>query len=207
MWNHNSHFHNYLLCQLPDKINHVLDVGCGLGTFALKLSEGSEFVDALDVDAETLKEASRQHDAHNVSYQHTDFLKADLPQNSYDVIVSIASLHHMDLEAALYKMKVLLRTSGKLLILGLYRETTVIDYMYSFISVPLNFFYLVWHHESTTTPQKISPTRPAQLSLEQIKTVSNRVIPGFRLQRHLFWRYSLVWQKRYVSFELSAEIC
>ncbi|MDB9527657.1 class I SAM-dependent methyltransferase [Oscillatoria sp. CS-180] len=196
MWNHNSHFHNYLLCQLPDKINHALDVGCGLGAFTLKLSGRSEFVDALDVDAETLKEASRQHDASNISYQYTDFLKANLPQNFYDAIVSIAALHHMDLEAALCKMKALLQPSGKLLILGLYREVTVMDYMYSFISVPLNFVYLIWHCGSTATPQKIAPTRSAQLSLEQIKAVSNRVIPGFRLQRHPFWRYSLVWQKR-----------
>ena len=173
-----------------------MDVGCGLGAFALKLSERSEFVDALDVDSETLKEASRQHDASNVSYQHIDFLETDLPQNSYDAIISIAALHHMDLEAALCKMKVLLQPSGKLLILGLYREMTVMDYMYSFISVPLNLVCLIWHRGSTATPQKNAPIRPAQLSLEQIKIVSNRVIPGFRFQRHLFWRYSLLWQKR-----------
>jgi hypothetical protein len=33
------------------------------------------------------------------------------------------------------------------------------------------------------------------MSLKQIKTVINRVMPGAHLQRHLFWRYSVVWQK------------
>jgi 2-polyprenyl-3-methyl-5-hydroxy-6-metoxy-1,4-benzoquinol methylase len=196
MWNHNSHFHNYLLHQLPSKIDRVLDVGCGLGIFALKLSEKSKFVDALDVDSEILKEASKLHNAYNISYQHADFLEVDLPENYYDAIVSIAALHHMDLEAALDKIKVLLRPSGKLLILGLYREETIVDYMYSFISVPLNLVYSIWHRESTTIPRKVAPRRPAQLSLKQIETVISNVMPGFRLKRHLFWRYSLIWQKR-----------
>jgi 2-polyprenyl-3-methyl-5-hydroxy-6-metoxy-1,4-benzoquinol methylase len=195
MWNHNAHFHSYLLRQIPSKIKHGLDIGCGQGLFALKLAERAKLVDALDVDSAILKEASTQHNASNISYQHVDFLEADLPKDSYDVIVSIASLHHMDLEAALKKMKVLLRPSGKLLILGLYRERTIWDYMYSIISIPLNIFYSSWHRASIVIPKSIAPTRPAQLSLKQIKAVANTLIPGCRLQRHLFWRYSLIWQK------------
>ncbi|MDJ0515421.1 MAG: hypothetical protein QNJ74_03875 [Trichodesmium sp. MO_231.B1] len=37
MWNHNSHFHSYLLRQLPN-------VGCGLGKFPWKLAERSEWM-------------------------------------------------------------------------------------------------------------------------------------------------------------------
>jgi 2-polyprenyl-3-methyl-5-hydroxy-6-metoxy-1,4-benzoquinol methylase len=195
MWDHNAHFHNYLLCQFPSKIKRALDLGCGLGLFALKLAERAEIVDALDADGAILKEASTQHNASNISYQHADFLEADLPKESYDVIVSIASLHHMDLEAALKKMKVLLRPSGKLLILGLYRERTILDYMYSIVSVPINIFYSSWHRASIVIPRSVAPTRPAQLSLKQIKVIANTLIPGFRLRRHLFWRYSLIWQK------------
>lgn len=196
MWNHNFHFHNYLLRQFPSKIERALDIGCGLGVFALKLAERSERVDALDADSAILKEASTHHNASNISYQNADFLEANLPKDSYDVIVSIASLHHMDLETALKKMKVLLRPSGKLLILGLYRERTILDYMYSIISVPLNIFYSSWHRASIVSLRRVAPTRPAQLSLKQIKAAANTLIPGFRLQRHLFWRYSLIWQKR-----------
>ena len=152
-------------------------------------------IDAIDVDHEILNEAFIQHHASNISYQYADFLEADLPEASYDLIVSIASLHHMDLEVALNKMKFLLRPSGKLLILGLYQETTIVDYLYSAISIPLNLIYLIWHCELTTIPRKVAPTHPAQLSLKQIKTVMNDVIPGFYLKRHLFWRYSVIWQK------------
>jgi 2-polyprenyl-3-methyl-5-hydroxy-6-metoxy-1,4-benzoquinol methylase len=196
MWNHNAHFHSYLLHHLPNKIKRALDIGCGLGLFAVKLAERSELVDALDVDRAILKEALTLHNASNISYQQVDFLEADLPKDSYDAIVSIASLHHMDLEAALEKMKALLRPSGKLLILGLYRERTILDYMYSIISVPLNIFYSNRRRESQLMHENVAPTRSAQLSLKQIKAAANNLIPGFLLQRHLFWRYSLIWEKR-----------
>jgi 2-polyprenyl-3-methyl-5-hydroxy-6-metoxy-1,4-benzoquinol methylase len=195
MWNHNSHFHNYLLRQLPSQIDRALDIGCGLGGFALKLAGRSQHVDAIDTDSTIIKEASTYHYAANISYQNADFLEADLPEDTYDAIVSIASLHHMDLEAALKKMKMLLRPSGKLIILGLYQERTILDYIYSLISIPLNIFYSNWHRPSIVIPTSIAPTRPAQLSLQQIKAAANTLIPSFRLQRHLFWRYSLIWQK------------
>lgn len=195
MWNHNSHFHNYLLRQLPSQIDRALDIGCGLGVFAWKLAAQSNHVDAIDSDRAILNEASIYHHAANISYQNADFLEADLPEDAYDAIVSIASLHHMDLETALKKMKMLLRPSGKLIILGLYQERTILDYIYSLISVPLNIFYANWHRPSIVTSTSIAPTRPPQLSLQQIKAAANTLIPGFRLQRHLFWRYSLIWRK------------
>jgi 2-polyprenyl-3-methyl-5-hydroxy-6-metoxy-1,4-benzoquinol methylase len=172
-----------------------LDVGCGLGFFARKLAEQSKTVAALDVDSAVLAEALRLNPAPNISYLKNDFLIADLPEANYDVIVSIATLHHMDIEAALTKMKHLLRPSGKLLILGLYQEKTLIDYAYSTISVPLNFVCLNWHRASVAKLTTVAPTRPAQLSLKQIRKVADAIVPGFRLRRHLFWRYSLIWQK------------
>lgn len=197
MWNHNTHYHSYLFRQIPKKVHRALDIGCGLGIFALKLAERSEVVDALDVDSAILAEASNRHPAPNIFYLHADFLAVELPEAAYEVIVSIASLHHMDLEAALKKMKQLLCPSGKLLILGLYQETTALDYAYSAISVPLNLMYLKWHRASTAIPTTVAPTRPAQLSLKQIESMARPIIPGFSLRRYLFWRYSLIWQKPY----------
>lgn len=195
MWNHNTHYHNYLLRQIPARINRVLDVGCGLGLFAWKLAERTEVVDALDVDSAVLAEASNYHLAPNITYQQADFLKCDLPEAAYDVVVSIATLHHMDIEAALKRMQQLLRPSGKLLILGLYQEKTLSDYAYSAISIPLNFMHLKWHRASVAKPTMVAPIRPAQLPLKQIREAAAAIVPGFRLQRHLFWRYSLIWQK------------
>ena len=194
MWNHNSHYHDHLLTQLPPQIDRALDIGCGLGVFALKLASKAQIIDAVDTEAKIIQEALRIHDAPNIRYQCVDFIHAELPQNSYDAIVSIASLHHMDLEIALTKIRTLLRPSGKLLILGLYKETTVTDYLYSAVSVPLNYIYLKRDRKNSSTTQK-APTQNATLSLEQIKSIANSIIPSNKIQRHLFWRYSLIWKK------------
>lgn len=84
MWNHNNHFHSYLLHQLPKKVNRALDVGCGLGFFAKKLAERSEFVEALDIDRVTLEEASNRNSEPNIYY-----LQADLPEGSYDAMAIV----------------------------------------------------------------------------------------------------------------------
>ena len=195
MWNHNIHYHGHLLHRIPKRINRALDVGCGSGYFARKLAERADFVDALDADDVILAEASAANPAPNIAYSHADFLTADLPEVAYDVIVSIAAIHHMDMEAALKKMKLLLRPSGKLLILGLYREKTLVDYAYSLVSIPLNFLFSQWHRASINKPTAIAPTQPAQLTIKQTKAISGKIIPGFSFKRHLFWRYSLIWQK------------
>lgn len=195
MWNHNVHFHDYLLCQLPPKIDCALDVGCGWEIFTCKLAQKAKIVDAIDVDEAILKQALAHHNATNINYQNATFINSNLSKNSYDVIISIASLHHMDLATALSKIKLLLCPSGKLIILGLYRETSFWDYFYSVISVPLNLIYLKLHRTSNLTSTVVATTYPAQLSFNQIKLVATRLIPGCKIQRHLFWRYSLIWQK------------
>ena len=195
MWNHNSHYHNYLLRQLPIKVERILDVGCGQGLFASKVANRAERVDAIDLDRATIEEAVKQHSASNICYQQADFLEADLPNNTYDAIVAIASIHHMDLSEVLQKMRQLLRPSGKLLILGLYRETSILDYIYSAISIPINLIYLNWHRKSNEKIFDIAPNRSPQLSLPQITLVATPLIPGCKISRHLFWRYSLIWQK------------
>lgn len=195
MWSHNIHYHRYLLRRIPQQVDRALDVGCGLGLFSRKLAERSKTVDAVDVDGAVLSAASSLNSAANITYLKSDFLTVDLPRENYDVIVSIAALHHMNLEAALGKMKLLLRPSGKLLILGLYKEKEPLDYLYSVVSIPLNFVYMKWHQSSIESRTTVAPTRPARLPLKQIKEVADTILPGSCLRRHLFWRYSLIWQK------------
>jgi 2-polyprenyl-3-methyl-5-hydroxy-6-metoxy-1,4-benzoquinol methylase len=99
MWNHNSHYHSYLLRQIPKRVYRALDVGCGLGLFAWKLAERSEIVDAMDVDSAVLAEASILNPAPNISYLKADFLAVDLPQADYDVVVSLDRSMHLQVNS------------------------------------------------------------------------------------------------------------
>ncbi len=178
---------------MPESVDRALDIGCGLGLFSQRLATRAKLVDALDVDKDIIGQALRYNNSLNVQYIQADFLKADFPENFYDAIISIASLHHMDLEAALEKMKQLLSPSGTLVILGLYQERTLADHLYSIASIPINFVYLTRHRE--TAPMTVALTCRAQLSLSQIKEVANALMPGCSLKRHFLWRYSLIWRK------------
>lgn len=192
-WNHNNHFHSYLLHYIPSSTQAVLDVGCGLGSFARKLAQRAVVVDAIDADRTIVTEAERHNGVANIRYSQVDFIASNMPQASYDAIFAIASIHHMDMRRALEKMKALLHPSGTLVILGLYEERTLLDYIYSWVSVPINYLYLLRHRAAARTVT--APTRRAQLTLKQISDTADDVIPGYSLERHLFWRYSLVWRK------------
>jgi len=37
-WDHNAHYHHWLLRQLPERAGRVLDVGCGSGRLACTLT-------------------------------------------------------------------------------------------------------------------------------------------------------------------------
>src|SRR5690348_7316881 len=87
----------------------ALDVGCGLGAFAARLAGRAAHVDAIDVDAQAIAHASTAHHAANLRFIAGDFIETHLPDDSYDFIAAVASLHHMDMNAALRKMKSLLR--------------------------------------------------------------------------------------------------
>ena len=193
-WNHNTHFHSHLLRYIPLNIQSALDVGCGLGLFAQKLAQRAVVVDAVDADRAVVVAAERYAQLSNVRYAQADFITSEMPRASYSAISAIASIHHMDMRMALEKMKSLLQPAGTLIILGLYRERTLLDHIYSWVSVPINYAYLC-RHEAVTS-NVTAPTRHAQLTLKQIRDIADEVIPGYQLRRHLFWRYSLVWYKR-----------
>src|SRR5215470_8023407 len=63
-WNHNSHYHHFLLRHVQQPCRQELEVGCGSGAFALLLATHSEQVLALDVSPQMIRLAqarSRQY--------------------------------------------------------------------------------------------------------------------------------------------------
>lgn len=121
-------------------IKRVLDIGCGAGNNTLKLRQALPHdIDAvlLDLSRPMLERAASrlsEINAGNVQLIADDFRTAQLPDNSFDVILAAAVLHHLrddsDWQAAFSKIFRLLRPGGSVWITDLVvHETPAVHQM------------------------------------------------------------------------------
>lgn len=196
-WNHNSHYHDLILHQLPNRFGAALDVGSGTGDFAIRLAKRAQRVDAVEMDAQAVSVARARCAAfENITLVTNNFLSHSFVAEQYDVVTALASIHHMDLEQALMQAKRVLRPGGTLVILGLYHKSSAVDYGLDMVST-LAHQFLAWRNRDNIAPAS-SVTVPVQAPGEtfgRIQTTTNRILPNAKIQRRLLWRYTLVWKK------------
>jgi SAM-dependent methyltransferase len=102
-YNHNDHYTGLLLRRVPRRCSAALDVGCGEGRLAGRLTEVSDLVVGIDPDAAAIETARRVHqDA--VELLRGDFLGYDFGDRKFDFITAVGSIHHMPFGEVLLKM-------------------------------------------------------------------------------------------------------
>src|SRR5690349_20902655 len=75
VWDHNSHYHGFLLDFLPPRCGEALDLGCGTGGFSRLLAGRCAHVLALDLSPEMIRVAGvRSASIANITYQVADAL-------------------------------------------------------------------------------------------------------------------------------------
>jgi len=87
--------------ELNWKGKKVLDVGCGTGEFAYLISKKHAIVTGIDYSVQAIKTARKKYMHSNLVYKNIDASTNIV--GSYDVIVSIGTLEHMDNPFALLK--------------------------------------------------------------------------------------------------------
>ena len=193
-WNHNAHYHARLLQWVPQPCPRALDVGCGLGTFARRLSPMVGRLDALEKDATAIRQARAWSiDSSNIHFIDADFMTWT-SDDAYDFISMIAVLHHLPFDAALTKAAGLLRPGGSLVVLGLDRAPSLLHAAARslLVAYPASAFYRATRHTSLVGAPIMEPT----MTLNEIRREAVRLLPGAVVRRHILWRYSLVWTKR-----------
>jgi SAM-dependent methyltransferase len=111
-WNHNIHYGRQLLELVPVGAHDALDIGCGEGWLVRELRRLVPHVVGIDADAFSIA-AARASDAQDgVEYLQGDFLTRAFEPASFDIVTAVASLHHLDEEAALRHVAGLLRSGG-----------------------------------------------------------------------------------------------
>ncbi|MFF5209493.1 class I SAM-dependent methyltransferase [Streptosporangium sp. NPDC000396] len=191
-WNHNIHYHPMILRAVPDGCRRALDVGCGEGILARELRRTVRHVSAIDLDEPSIELARRHDAASDIEYLLGDFLTHPFEPASFDVITSVATLHHMDAAVALDRMRRLLRPGGTLVVVGVARSRLPADLPYEAAAVFGNLLYKTtktyWEHSA---PKVWSPPE----TYAGMRHIAEGVLPGVRYRRHLLWRYSLMWTK------------
>ncbi|HHP7232083.1 MAG TPA: class I SAM-dependent methyltransferase, partial [Xenococcaceae cyanobacterium] len=154
-WDHNNHYHSFLLKQLPIKGNIVLDIGCGTGEFSRLLAQRFNKVIALDLSPKMI-EVAKQRSQHfdNINFQVADILQWQFPSEKFDAIASIATVHHLPLESLLPILKAALNPGGKLIILDLIEYEYPKDISMDIISIPLNWLLKIIKNKRINYPHE-----------------------------------------------------
>lgn len=197
-WDHNAHYHRWILRRLPGRSARALDVGSGSGGLARLLASRADAVHGIDADP-AIVDRARERTAPGVpvTFSVGDALE-DVPSGPYDVITCVATLHHLPLSEALTYFRRHLAPGGTLIVVGLYRPRSRSDYLIDAVAIPSNIAMAWIKNKGRRAPRPVAmtaPTRPATTAFPDIVRDARRVLPGARLRRRLFWRYTLVWKQ------------
>ncbi|MFC4052201.1 class I SAM-dependent methyltransferase [Actinomadura syzygii] len=192
-WNTNVARHPGILRAVPEGCSDALDVGCGDGLLARKLMGHAKRVTGLDSSAAMINRARELAGGEpQLTFVEGDFLSVDLPVEGYDFICSVSTIHHMDFEAALTRMRELLRPGGTLVVVGLARERSLGEWAAMVAAAP--FVRTMKVLRRAHGPEGM-PVADPQMSYGEVRAAARRLLPGMRYRRHVLRRYSLTWEK------------
>ena len=202
-WDHNQQYQKYLLEQIRIKRNIGLDIGCGTGELARKLKNYCSKVIGIDISPGMIKEAKNRNRETDIEFITTDVEEyLSITNNTFDVVISIATFHHLAMERIFNLIKTKLNKDGVLLILDLYRQQTVFEYMLSILATLCNpIMYLIKRGSLFNTKEEKNAWKDhfkydKYSTIKEIRRIAEKELGDVSIRRHLFWRYSLIYIKR-----------
>ena len=210
-WNHNEHFHGWVLRNLPARRGLALDVGCGTGVLVEKLARGFTHVTGIDADERMAATAGRRLAGNPRVTIHRGRFEDYAPtveDGVFDLITMVAVLHHLDLEGTLRQIPRLLGPDGRLLVVGLARADSVTDVAIDLVSAAVNPVVGMAKHPRPAgrSPEPaddplVPPVRPPTTTRADVARAAATLLPRSALHRRLFFRYTLRWGKPAVPTE------
>jgi SAM-dependent methyltransferase len=189
-WNSNLHAFERLLREVPPGASTGVDVGCGEGETARRLRARVQSVVGIDPDDASIAEARSYGD--DIDYQVATLEDADLPDASFDVVTSVAMLHHVHQREALARLASLVAPGGLLLVVGLARSRSVADFARDAVdSVAIRPHTIRKGMWETPAPK----VWPPPLTYAQSRSVAMEVLDGTTFERIPFFRYGLTWRR------------
>ena len=205
-WDHSAYYHPFLLRHLPERFGEALEVGCGTGAFARLLANRCERVVAIDLSPRMVEVSRSRSKGHpNIEYEVADATSWRFPQEGFDCVVSIMTMHHLPLGPTLRKMRDSLRPGGALVLLDLYQASSVADYLVGALAFPAGMALRLAKTGGLSDRQSDALRRAWEEhgktdvypTLGEVRGACEAALPGASMRRHLLWRYSVVWRKQH----------
>lgn len=190
-WNINIHYDALLESKVPRAARRVLEVGCGDGFLAARLTGRVPDVTALDVDGPVLQRARARFAAAPVRWLQGDVMTVDLPRADFDAVVSNAALHHIDdTRAALERLAGLVSPRGTLAVVTFVKPSlrNGLWHLTSWAACGVaNRIKGKWEH---TAPIKWPPAA----TLQELRDDACTTLPGAEVRRLLYGRALISWR-------------
>ncbi|MDT4955801.1 MAG: hypothetical protein QOJ02_3939 [Acidobacteriota bacterium] len=195
-------YSDYLLRHVPVDCNHLLEIGCGFGIFARLVAKRAQHVTAIDLSPQMLEVARKRAAGYsNLEFLLGDFLQLQLPVESYDCVVTLATLHHLPAGEALRKMKTMLRPGGVLIVHDLLDSTGIFDLALGLVRIPVNMAVRFWQKGRLRARPEVRRAwaehgkHESYLRVKDVEAMRDEHLPGGHVQTHFLWRYTIVWHK------------
>jgi ubiquinone/menaquinone biosynthesis C-methylase UbiE len=201
-WTANNHYHRLLLRHVPEGCQNALEIGCGTGAFARELARRCAHVIGLDLSTEMIRVArSRSEQFENLEFELADAMTYSFPQSHFDFVCAIATLHHLNQRELLLKIKNALRPRGVLVVLDLVQSSSMPEQMMDVVGLGVSGSLRLIHNGRLQPPPEVRKAweqhgkHDHYLTLKQIRALADEILPGASVQRHLLWRYTLVYRR------------
>ena len=191
IWNHNLAYNSWINKRIK-KRSKILDVGCGKGYLDFYLYDGNRSITGIDIDTSNIKYDKKSYS--KIRFIKDDFLCHDFKNEKFDVIIFVASIHHMDERKALEKTKQLLNKNGVVIIVGLSKPSSIADWLIEFGRIVPSSIICKFKRMQTSEDLNINVNYNLP-SMCDLKSLYRKEIPGYKLRYGLYYRYLLYWIK------------
>lgn len=173
----------------------MLDIGCGEGLLIQRLLPFAAHVVGVDPDERAIAQSEKRlGTSDKVTLLHGDFLDMPIPsgEERFTSITCVAVLHHMDLSSALLKMRECLAPGGRMIVIGLAADQSILDFIIAGLSY-LPIRVMDWLHGGVQEID-VKIASPKE-SFQEIRNVARELLPGAKITRRFYYRYVLTWEK------------
>lgn len=191
-WNHNTAYYKWIKKQVIH-CSRILDVGCGDGSLIGFLDDCNKHLTGIDSYEPCIKKAKSQFQSERCDFYCDDFLEHSF-DCKFDAIIFVASIHHMNMRKALEKAKSLLDENGVILIVGLGKPSSFLDYIIECSRVIPSFIISKCKKIHSCEDENI-PVSYELPAMNEIRNIKNEVLVGAKIRDGLFYRYLVKWEK------------